>query len=184
MGVPAPCNAIKLVDVPELNYLSKDGAGEVCIKGPNVFKGYYKNDEQTLQAIDSEGWLHTGDIGRWTKNGTLKIVDRKKHIFKLAQGEYVAPEKIENIYLRSPYVAQVFVHGESLKTCLVGIVVPDPEVLPGAVEENLGIKDKSIEELCKDPAVKKMILEDMTACGKKSGLYSFEQVRGFLTLKT
>jgi long-chain acyl-CoA synthetase len=73
------------MDVPELGYYSKDGAGEVCIKGVNVFKGYYKNEEQTRETIDSDGWLHTGDIGRWTQTGTLKIVDRKKHIFKLAQ---------------------------------------------------------------------------------------------------
>ena len=174
MGVPAPCNAIKLMDVAELGYYAKDNAGEVCIRGVNVFKGYYKNEEQTKETLDADGWLHTGDIGRWTPTGTLKIVDRKKHIFKLAQGEYVAPEKIENIYVRSQYVAQLFVHGESLKTCLIAIIVPDPDVLPGAVSDKH--KGKSMEELCQLPDVKKMILDDMVACGKKAGLYSFEQV--------
>lgn len=57
----------------------------------------------------------SGDIGQWLPNGTLKIIDRKKHIFKLSQGEYIVPEKIENIYIKSQYVEQVFVHGESLK---------------------------------------------------------------------
>lgn len=56
-----------------------------------------------------------GDIGQWNPNGTLKIIDRKKHIFKLSQGEYIVPEKIENIYIKSQFVEQVFVHGESLK---------------------------------------------------------------------
>jgi long-chain acyl-CoA synthetase len=88
----------------------------------------------------------------------------------------VAPEKIENIYVRCSYVAQSFVHGESLKTCLVAIVVPDPDVLPGAAAEKLGIKGKSMEELCELAEVKQMILDDMISCGKKSGLYSFEQV--------
>lgn len=177
VGVPAPCNAIKLVDVPELNYFTRDNAGEVCIKGTNVFKGYYKMPELTKEALDEDGWLHTGDIGRWTAQGTLKIVDRKKHIFKLAQGEYVAPEKIELIYIRSKYIAQCFVHGESLKTCLVAVIVPDAEVLPGAVATQLGIRNKDIKQLCQEERVKKLIMDDIHALGKKAGLFAFEQVK-------
>jgi long-chain acyl-CoA synthetase len=85
VGVPLPCNLIKLVDVAEMDYFAENGEGEVCFKGPNVFKGYYKDEEKTKEALDSDGWLHSGDIGRWEPNGTLRIVDRKKNIFKLAQ---------------------------------------------------------------------------------------------------
>uniref|UniRef100_A0A4W5K043 Arachidonate--CoA ligase n=1 Tax=Hucho hucho TaxID=62062 RepID=A0A4W5K043_9TELE len=115
VGAPLPCNSVKLVDVAEMNYLAANGEGEVCVKGANVFLGYLKDPEKTEETIDANGWVHTGDIGKWLPNGTLKIVDRKKHIFKLAQGEYIAPEKIENIYTRSDAVAQVFVHGDSLQ---------------------------------------------------------------------
>lgn len=76
---------------------------------------YYRDPELTRQTLDDQGWHHTGDIGQWLPNGTLKIIDRKKHIFKLSQGEYIVPEKIENVYIRSQYIEQVFVHGESLK---------------------------------------------------------------------
>ena len=176
VGVPSPCNAIKLVDVPELGYFAKDKAGEVCIRGTNVFKGYYRMPEQTREVLDIDGWLHTGDIGCWTERGTLKIVDRKKHIFKLAQGEYVAPEKIENIYIRSKYVAQCFVYGESLKTCLIGIVVPDPETIHSSVKSKFGIEG-STKQLCENEKVKKLVLEDVLGVGKKAGLFSFEQVK-------
>ncbi len=101
--------------------------GEVCIKGPIVFKGYYKNEEATNDAIDKDGWLHTGDIGMIRRNGSLSIVDRKKHIFKLAQGEYIAPEKLENIYVQSKYVQQIFIHGDSLQTSIIAIIVVDPD---------------------------------------------------------
>uniref|UniRef100_A0A1I7X8E0 long-chain-fatty-acid--CoA ligase n=1 Tax=Heterorhabditis bacteriophora TaxID=37862 RepID=A0A1I7X8E0_HETBA len=97
------------------------------------------------------------------------------------QGEYVAPEKIENIYVRSRFVAQSFVHGESLKTCLIAIVVPDAEVslevtLVPACDKELGISG-TFDELCVNPTVKKFVLDDMLAVGKKAGLFSFEQVK-------
>lgn len=61
------------------------------------------------------------------RNGSISIVDRKKHIFKLAQGEYIAPEKLENIFVQSKYIQQIFVHGDSLQTYIVGIIVVDPD---------------------------------------------------------
>ncbi|NXA16048.1 ACSL1 ligase, partial [Sapayoa aenigma] len=175
VGAPMPCNIIKLVDVPEMNYLAAKGEGEVCVKGPIVFRGYLKDPDKTAEALDKDGWLHTGDIGKWLPNGTLKIIDRKKHIFKLAQGEYIAPEKIENVYLRCEALAQVFVHGESLQAFLVAVVVPDPDTLRNWAKKK-GIEG-SYQELCKNKDVKKYILEDMVRVGKESGLKSFEQVK-------
>ncbi|TRY98500.1 hypothetical protein DNTS_014637 [Danionella cerebrum] len=175
VGAPLPCNDVKLVDVVEMNYLAANGEGEVCVKGPNVFRGYLKDPEKTSEALDEGGWVHTGDIGRWLPNGSLKIVDRKKHIFKLAQGEYIAPEKIENVYIRSEAVVQAFVHGDSLQACLVAIIVPDPDFLPSWAKKR-GIEG-NYEELCNNKEVKKAILEDLLKIGKESGLKSFEQVK-------
>ncbi|KGL72542.1 Long-chain-fatty-acid--CoA ligase 6, partial [Tinamus guttatus] len=176
VGAPLPCNLIRLTDAEELNYFASKGEGEICVKGPNVFKGYLKDEEKTTEALDEEGWLHTGDIGKWLPNGTLKIIDRKKHIFKLAQGEYIAPEKIENIYIRSDPVAQIYVHGDSLQAFLVGIVVPDSEVMPGWAKKR-GF-DGSYGDLCKNKELRRAIMEDMVRLGKESGLHSFEQVKG------
>ncbi|XP_068129599.1 long-chain-fatty-acid--CoA ligase 1 [Hyperolius riggenbachi] len=175
VGAPMPCNYLKLVDVEEMNYFAAKGEGEVCVKGANVFRGYLKDDEKTAEALDKDGWLHTGDVGKWLPNGTLKIIDRKKHIFKLAQGEYIAPEKIENIYTRSEPVVQVFVYGESLQAFLVGIVVPDPEnALSWAKRKKF---EGGYENLCKNKDFKNAILEDLLRLGKEAGLKTFEQVK-------
>ncbi|KAL3071337.1 hypothetical protein niasHS_017194 [Heterodera schachtii] len=94
-----------------------------------------------------------------------------------ATGECVAPEKIELIYMNSKYVAQCFVHGESLKTCLVAVVVPDFDVLPEAAKKLLGIACKTMEELCRNEQVKVMVMEDIHEVGKKAGLFTFEQAK-------
>ena len=175
VGPPISCCHIKLVDVPEMEYFAEKDKGEVCIKGLNVFKGYFKDPKKTADTVDKDGWLHTGDIGEWLPNGSLRIVDRKKHIFKLAQGEYIAPEKIENIYLSSQYVTQIFVHGESLQSCLVAVIVPDKESLMVWCREK-GVSG-SWADICKNKAVKQLILSDIISLGKKAGLKSFEQVK-------
>ncbi|KVI01581.1 hypothetical protein Ccrd_020146 [Cynara cardunculus var. scolymus] len=135
---------IKLVDIPEMGYRSADQPhprGEICVRGPTVFQGYYKDEAHTREMIAEDGWLYTGDIGVWLPEGRLKIIDRKKNIFKLAQGEYVAPEKIESIYVNCKFVAQCFVHGDSLKSSLVAIVSLDQDVLKAwAAAEGIKIK--------------------------------------------
>jgi len=175
VGCPLVCNEIRLDDVPDMKYFAKDGKGEICIRGDNVMKGYFKDDAKTKETIDDEGWLHTGDIGMWCEQGNLKIIDRKKNIFKLAQGEYIAPEKIENIYIRSSAAMQVFLHGDSLQAFLLVFAVPDPETFVSWCAEN-GFKGTH-EELCKNEAVKKAVLADLVAIGKKDNLKSFEQAK-------
>lgn len=176
VGSPNPSCEIKLVDVPEMNYTSDDQPyprGEICVRGPTIFQGYYKDDLQTKEVIDGDGWLHTGDIGLWLPGGRLKIIDRKKNIFKLTQGEYIAPEKIENVYAKCKFVAQCFVYGDSFNSCLVAIVAVEPDILK-AWAESEGIKYEDLSQLCADPRAKAAVLADMDAVGKQAQLRGFE----------
>ncbi|KAJ8491291.1 hypothetical protein OPV22_013012 [Ensete ventricosum] len=179
VGSPNPACEIKLVDVPEMNYTSDDQPyprGEICVRGPIVFQGYYKDEVQTREVMDEDGWLHTGDIGLWLPGGRLKIIDRKKNIFKLAQGEYIAPEKIENVYAKCKFVSQCFVYGDSLNSCLVAIVAVDQDILK-AWAASEGIKYEDLGQLCADPRARAAVLEDMDALGKQAQLRGFEFVK-------
>lgn len=177
VGPPSPACEIKLEDIPEMGYTNADRPfprGEICVRGPIIFQGYYKDEVNTREALDDDGWLHTGDVGMWIEGGRLKIIDRKKNIFKLAQGEYVAPEKIENVYARSPFVQQSFVYGNSLRAHLVAVAIPDPEyLLPWARERGL---PKDPAELCRNPQVVAAVLKSMLEEGRAAGLKGFEQV--------
>lgn len=177
-GGPAVCSNIKLEDVPELNYFSKDRKGEILVKGPSVTKGYYKDAEKTAELFDKQGFLRTGDIGHLLDSGVLRIIDRKKHIFKLAQGEYVAPEKIESVYTQSHLVQQIFVDGDSLERFLIAIVVPAERPLFRLFEElHPGAGEKCLEDVCCDEKVIAHLLKDLQGVGKARKLNSIEQVK-------
>ena len=182
VGGPLPCVELCLVDVPELGYLSTDtkhegftvtGRGEVCYRGPSIFQGYLKQPEQTAEALDSEGWYHSGDIGVWLPTGALKIVDRKKNIFKLSQGEYVAAEKIENVLLKSAYVEQIFLYGNSFHSFTVAIIVPDEPSIQHYFD-SVKKRTPSRVEACQDPDFNAEVLRALTQLGKDSGLAGFE----------
>jgi len=136
LGPPLMCFQAKLVDVPEMNYRSTDvidnvptPRGELCAKGTVVTKRYFKDPEKTKELFDEDGWLHTGDIVCVSPAGAIRIIDRKKNIFKMQQGEYIAPEKIENVLSNTKWVLQVFVYGDGLQNYLVAVVVPKKETL-------------------------------------------------------
>lgn len=174
VGPPQPCISVRLEAVPEMECdpMASPARGELCIKGPSVFTGYYKDDKKTTDVLDADGWFHTGDIAEISSEGAIKIVDRKKSIFKLAQGEYVAVEKIEGCYKKDPFVEQIWVYGNSFKHALVAIVVPkEAKVQEWAKHHH---KSGSFEELCKDASVKAAILQSLTATAKEAKLKGFE----------
>ena len=149
VGGPLKISKMRLKDVPEMSYYSTDKPyprGEVLIKGLNITKGYYKRPDKTAEAFDAENWFCSGDVGMVYPNGSVKIIDRAKNIFKLSQGEYIAPEKLENIYILLPLVGQIMICGDSIRSCIVAIVVLDEGCAKKWAEENG--KGGNLAELC------------------------------------
>ena len=114
--------------------------GEILAKGPNIMKGYYKNDEATKEAIDSEGWLHTGDIGEFDEQGFLKITDRKKSLIVTSGGKNIAPAPLENALVASVYVEQIVAIGDK-RNFISALIAPNFEALEGY------LKTKGVEGL-------------------------------------
>ena len=185
VGGPVPCVEILLADIPEMEYLSTDtnhrgkpceGRGEIWVRGPSVFKGYYKDEEKTKETLNGSGWLRSGDVGLWNLDGTLQIIDRKKNIFKLAQGEYVAAEKIENVMTESLFIGQCFVYGDSLQSALVAIVVPDEDVAKKWASDSGDALGSGLDfkALCQNQSLRAAIMNDMKRLAKSKGLHGFE----------
>lgn len=181
IGITTEC---RLKDLPEMNYTTRDKGGprgELLLRGPQIFKKYYKNPEATAEAFDKNGWYHTGDVARvdTENNNQVFIIDRVKNFFKLAQGEFVSPERIENTYLATnPHLHQLFVHGNSLESFLVGIVGLDPVTIGAYLKDKFDdeIHNQSdILRLLNDPVNKKKFLLDLNASVKHQ-LQGFEKL--------
>lgn len=177
---------IKLRDLPEMNYTSADTPyvrGEVMIRGPQVFMGYYKNEKATEEAIDEDGFFHTGDVGMIDDLGRLHIIDRVKNFFKLAQGEYVGPERIESLYQSaSNLLAQIFVEGNSLETFLVAVVGVQPETYVSFLSSKFGMNcsatdvEKMESTFCR-PDIREAFVNELNLQAQGSQLKGFEKVR-------
>mmetsp|Transcript_61802 Transcript_61802/g.145352 ORF Transcript_61802/g.145352 Transcript_61802/m.145352 type:complete len:776 (+) Transcript_61802:170-2497(+) len=200
VGSLVPCTEAKLVDVPEMEYTSEDRypasrqlfesqltfkgpydssmsgkpvpRGEICIRGHNVMQGYYKLEDETKGVLDDDGWLHTGDIGQWNLDGSMSIIDRKKNIFKLAQGEYIAVETVENVVAKSKYVMQCWVYGNSFEHSLVAVVVPEKDTVMRYCREH--DIDEDLSKVCSFPEVQEAIFKDIRDCCQEAGLRGYE----------
>lgn len=154
--------------------------GEILVKGPSISPGYYKNAEATREAIDEEGYLHTGDIGEITPDGFLKITDRKKEMFKTAGGKYVAPQALENKLMESTLIAQVMVIGENQR-------FPAALIVPAFEELEKWCKHKSIPFTSKEEVVKNsQVIEKYEREIERlnTGFGQWEKVKKFELLST
>ena len=168
--------------VPDLGYTIDDvidgvncPAGEICLKGPLIFNGYYKNDEENEKAFDKDGYFHTGDVGRIFPNlgNGLKIVDRVKEIFKLSQGEYIIPAKLESVYAKSTFIQQIMIYGNSSMNNIVAVVCPEKKHCAEAM--NISVEELSKNE--ENEELKKLIINDLLKLALQANFNGLEKVK-------
>ena len=185
-GGVAPTLELCLLDVPDMEYYATDKPqprGELLIRGSSLFSGYYKNEEETKKAMLPDGWFCTGDIATVDSRGRFKIIDRRKNVLKLAQGEYISPERIENIYLSHlNYLAMAYVHGDSLQTFLVAIFAVQPDMFAPFASKVLSrtieaTDMEAIREACDDQRIRKAVMHDLDKVGRKNKFAGYERVK-------
>lgn len=169
-GSVVPGVEVKLRD---LEY--EDQSGELLIKGPNVFNGYFKNKTET-DLVLKDGWLHTGDIALKNKDGTYSIIDRIKNLVKLANGEYIALEKLESIYATNEYAQRVCLYADSNRVFVICIMQPNLNVLKLNPE-------LSYKEILSLKETKDQVLSSLLKTAKENSLCSAEQIKGLIFSK-
>src|SRR6201997_121548 len=160
----------KLVDVPDLGYFATDRPyprGELLLKTPNIFPGYYKRAETTANVFDADGYYRTGDVFAEVGPNRLVYVDRRNNVLKLAQGEFVTVAKLEAVFGNSPLVRQIYVYGNSAHAYLLAVVVPTEEALASDADGGLA-------------ALKSLISDSLQDVAKAAGLQSYEVPRDFI----
>ncbi len=182
----APVIAVSHAESPNLKFgtvgpildgvqVSFDDDGEILVKGPNVMKGYYKDPTSTALVIDQEGWFHTGDVGVLEDGRFLKITDRKKEMFKLSAGKYIAPQGIENKFKESIFIEQIMVIGENEKFASALISPNFSQLHFWASKHKIHFRDN--EELVNHPDVMKRYSIEVEKVNKNLGAH--ENIKRF-----
>jgi len=151
--------------------------GEVLIKGPNIFQGYYKNEDATRETLE-DGWLHTGDLGRLDEDGFLYITGRKKDIIITAGGKNITPANLENGLKQNRWISQAVVIGDR-RPYLIALITLDPEEAPALAEE-LGLEDSSLPALAEDEKVRAEVQKAIDEVNSHVG--PVEQIKRFTIL--
>lgn len=174
VGPPFECMIIKLIDAPEVMCWTSNGIGEICVRGGNVFSGYYKDETLTKLVIDEDGWFHTGDIGTWLSSGALKVIDRKQNIFLMPSGKLIFPVAIESVYVDISFIFQLYVHGDSKHDFLVAVVVVDAGLFNSWCIKQSNRLNISPSGYFDNPVINSAIREEMKSFGDKNKLQPWE----------
>ena len=151
---------------------------EILVKGPTVMKGYFNKPVETAEAIDADGWFHTGDCGELAPTGEIILTERLKDLYKTSNGKYIAPQVLETMLGQDKFIEQVAIIGDGRKY-VSALIVPDFEELK-AYADKKHLPYSSIEELVNDPEIHKMI--DQRINDYQKGLASYEQIKRFVLL--
>ncbi|MFE7095687.1 AMP-dependent synthetase/ligase [Streptomyces erythrochromogenes] len=145
VGKPLPGTEVRIAD-----------DGEVLLRGPGIMQGYHGQPDKTAEVLESDGWLHTGDIGELSPDGYLRITDRKKDLIKTSGGKYVAPAEIEGRFKAiCPYVSTIVVHGADRNFCSALIALDEPSILGWAAEN--GLEGRTYKEVLAAPETDRLI---------------------------
>ncbi|TDS16217.1 AMP-dependent synthetase/ligase [Sphingobacterium paludis] len=161
-------NAVKDVEIK----LAEDG--EILVKGPNVMQGYYKNPEATAEVL-KDGWLYTGDIGKWVDGNFLKIIDRKKEMFKISGGKYIVPQPMETKLVESPFIEQAMVVGDSMKYAAAFIVPHYANLKDWAKEHEPALAVLPKDQFLSAPAIYKRVNQEVRLANQHFG--NWEQIK-------
>ncbi|MEI8135646.1 MAG: AMP-binding protein, partial [bacterium] len=158
--------------IPNIEVVIADD-GEILTRGPHVMKGYYHDAQSTAEAIDADGWLHTGDIGIIDSDGNVKITDRKKHLFISAGGKNIAPGPIETLLSQSKFIEQIMLLGDK-REFNIALIVPDYAIIKESLKDFSALSEA---ELTTHSEVRNVVWQDIELLQKP--LASYERIRRF-----
>ncbi|MFE3285413.1 AMP-dependent synthetase/ligase [Streptomyces sp. NPDC059233] len=168
VGKPLPGTEVRIAD-----------DGEVLLRGPGIMQGYHGQPEKTAEVLESDGWLHTGDIGELSADGYLRITDRKKDLIKTSGGKYVAPAEIEGQFKAiCPYVSTIVVHGADRNFCSALIALDEPAILGWAAEN--GLEGKTYGQVLAAPETARLIETYVQTLNE--GLQRWQTIKKFRVL--
>ncbi|WKV73994.1 AMP-dependent synthetase/ligase [Streptomyces sp. PCS3-D2] len=168
VGKPLPGTEVRIAD-----------DGEVLLRGPGIMEGYHGQPDKTDEVLESDGWLHTGDIGELSPDGYLRITDRKKDLIKTSGGKYVAPAEIEGQFKAiCPYVSTIVVHGADRNFCSALIALDEPSILGWAAEN--GLEGRTYQEVLAAPETDRLIETYVQTLNE--GLQRWQTVKKFRIL--
>ncbi|MFD3889412.1 AMP-dependent synthetase/ligase [Streptomyces microflavus] len=168
VGKPLPGTEVRIAD-----------DGEILLRGPGVMQGYHKLPDKTEEVLESDGWIHTGDIGELSADGYLRITDRKKDLIKTSGGKYVAPAEVEGQFKAvCPFVSNILVHGADRNFCTALIALDGPTILNWAAEN--GLEGKSYADVVAAPQTVELI--DGYVKRLNEGLQRWQTIKKFRLL--